>query len=145
MKKTPLPTVQQIEELTVFLPRQYAQGFSPFVRWYGGKQKDSRFTLPYPDYDPLVKEFFSVAANECWRDDNYHPEPGYQLLNDENFVKSASIPQIKTMLTFCVRRERFSDGDWGEMIEKGYIPQLLERLNEIKGKLPRSHTITGTM
>jgi hypothetical protein len=36
------------------------------------------------------------------------------------------------MLTFCVRGERFSDGHWEEMIEKGYIRRILERLNEIK-------------
>jgi hypothetical protein len=39
------------------------------------------------------------------------------------------------MLTFCVRGERFSDGHCGEMIEKGYIRRLLERLNKIKIEL----------
>ena len=38
------------------------------------------------------------------------------------------------MLTFCVRGERFSDGHWAEMIEKGYIRQLLEQLNVIKAE-----------
>jgi hypothetical protein len=76
-----------------------------------------------------------VAANECWRDYDYNPEDGYQMLQDENSVKMASLPQIKSMLTFCVRGERFSDGHWGEMIEKGYIRRLLERLNEIKAEL----------
>ena len=138
MNKTPLPTLQEIETLTSFLPRLYAAGFSPVLRWYGGKQNDGAFTLPYPDYDPLVREFFSVAANECWRDYDYNPEQGYQMLKDENFVKTASLAQIKSMLTFCVRGERFSDGHWEEMIEKGYIRRLLERLNEIKAE--RSHS-----
>jgi hypothetical protein len=39
------------------------------------------------------------------------------------------------MLTFCVRGERFSDGHWAAMIEKGYIRRVLERLNEIKAEL----------
>jgi hypothetical protein len=138
MNKTPLPTLQEIETLTAFLPRLYAEGFSPVLRWYGGKQNEGAFTLPYPDYDPLVKEFFSVVANECWRDYDYGPERGYQMLKDENFVKTASLIQIKTMLTFCLRGERFSDGHWEEMIEKGYIRQLLERLNEIKAELSHS-------
>ena len=138
MKKTPLPTVQQIEELTVFLPRLYAEGFSPVLHWYGGKQKDGTLTFPYPDYDPLVQEFFSVAANQCWRDYDYNPEQGHQMLANENFVKTASLAQIKSMLTFCVRGERFSDGHWEEMIEKGYIRRLLERLNEIKAELSHS-------
>jgi hypothetical protein len=57
------------------------------------------------------------------------------MLRDEKLVKTASLAQIKTMLTFCVRGERFSDGHWGEMIEKGYIRKLLGRLNDIKSEL----------
>ena len=53
------------------------------------------------------------------------------MLKDEEFVKSASLSQIKTMLTFCVRGERFSDGHWAEMIENGYIRKILERINEL--------------
>ena len=135
MKNTPLPSLQQIEELIAFLPRLYAEGFSPVVHWYGGKQADGTFTLPYPDYDPLVEEFFRVAASECWLDYGYNPEQAYQMLKDENLVKTASLHQIKTMLTFCVRGERFSAGHCAEMIEKGHIRRLLERLKEIAEQL----------
>ena len=134
MNKTPSPSLQQIEELTAYLPRLYAEGFSPVVRWYGGQQADGTFTLPYPDYDPLVHEFFR-AVSSAWLDYEYDPEQAYQMLMDENLVKTASLAQIKTMLTFCVRGERFSDGHWEEMIEKGYIRRLLERLNEIKSEI----------
>jgi hypothetical protein len=65
-------------------------------------------------------------------DYEYNPENAYQLLKDEQAIKTASLPQVKSMLTFCVRGERFSDGHWEEMIEKGYIRRILERLNEIK-------------
>jgi hypothetical protein len=57
------------------------------------------------------------------------------MLRDEELVRTASLAQIKTMLTFCVRGERFSDGHWGAMVEKGYIRRILERLNEIKSQL----------
>ena len=60
------------------------------------------------------------------------------MLRDEHLVKTASLSQIKTMLTFYVRGERFSDGHWGTMIETGYIRRLLERLNEIKSEPPRN-------
>ena len=63
MNKTPSPSLQQIEELTAYLPRLYAEGFSPVLRWYGGKQDDGTFTLPYPDYDPLVNEFFHAVSS----------------------------------------------------------------------------------
>jgi hypothetical protein len=131
-----LPTLQDIEALTSFLPRLYADGLSPVIRWEGGKQKDGSFTLPYPTYDPLVEEFFHSGGG-VWMDHEYNPEQAYQMLQDEQTVKTASLPQIKTMFTFCVRGERFSDGHWAEMIEKGYIRRILERLNEIKVEMTR--------
>lgn len=135
MKKTQLPTLQQIEALIAFLPRLYAEGFSPVESWSGGeKQKDGSFTIPYPNYNPVVEEFFRAVSSEGWLDHEYNPEQAYQMLKDENLVKTASLTQIQTMLTFCVRGERFSDGHWGEMIEKGYIRRLLERLEEIKAE-----------
>jgi hypothetical protein len=135
MKETSLPTLQQIEELTAFLPRLYAEGFSPIDRWSGGeKLKDGSISMPYPNYNHLVEEFFRLVSGS-WLDYDYNPEQAYQMLKDENTINTASLAQIKTMLTFCVRGERFSDGHWGEMIEKGYIRRLLERLNEIKSEL----------
>jgi hypothetical protein len=91
--------------------------------------------MPYPDYDPLVEEFYRAVSAGGWLDKGYNPEQAYKLLRDENLVKTASLDQIKTMLTFCVRGERFSDGHWAEMIEKGHIRRLLERLNEIAEQL----------
>jgi hypothetical protein len=134
MKKTELPTLEDIEKLTAYLPRLYAEGFSPVIRWEGGeKLKDGSLTLPYPSYDPLVEEFFN-AVRGVWIDYAYNPEQAYQMLKDEQAVQAASLTQIKSMLTFCVRGERFSDGHWAAMIEKGYIRCILERLNEIKSE-----------
>lgn len=136
MKKSRLPTVQEIEALTAYLPRLYVEGFSPVTKWGGGeRQKDGSIALPYPQYNNLVEEFFRVAANEFWLDYEYSPEEAGKMLRDANFIKTASLSQIKTMLTFCVRGERFSDGHWEQMIEQGYIRRLLERLNEIRSEL----------
>ena len=130
------PTLDEIETLTSYLPRLYADGFSSVDQWYPSeKLKDGSFTLPYPRYNPLVDEFFSHVSGDGWLDYEYNPETAYEMLKDENLVKSASLEHIKTMLTFCVRGERFSDGHWEEMIRQGYIRRLLERLNEIKSEL----------
>jgi len=132
MDQTPLPTLLDIEELTAYLPRLYAEGFRPILQWEGGeKLTDGSITLPYPKYNPLVEEFFRLGGGP-WIDYEYNPENAYQMLKEEQAIKTASLPQIKSMLTYCVRGERFSDGHWEEMIEKGYIRRILERLNEIK-------------
>ncbi len=129
------PTLQDIETLTAYLPRLYAEGFSPVIRWNGGKQKDGTYTLPYPDYDPLVEQFYRAVSGGGWLDTGYNPEQAHQMIQDEDLIKTASLSQIKTMLTYCVRGERFSDGHWAEMIEKGHIRRLLERLNVIAEQL----------
>lgn len=133
----PLPTAEEIDRLTAFLPKLYAEGFSPILEWEGGeKLKDGSYTLSYPRYSPLVEEFFAAVQGN-WIDFAYDPEKAYEMLQDERAVRSATLPQIKSMLTFCVRGERFSDGHWGAMIEKGYIRRLLERLIEIRSALGR--------
>lgn len=136
MEHNQLPTLQEIEKLTAFLPRLYAEGFSPVTHWNGGREQDGSYTLPYPEYDPLVHEFYRAVSAGNWLDTGYNPGQAYQMIRDENLIKTASLSQVKTMLTFCVRGERFSDGHWAEMIEKGHIRRLLERLNEIKADLP---------
>ncbi len=132
MDPTRLPVLEEIEELVAFLPKLYADGFKPIRRWGGGEQvKDGSFTMPWPDYDEVVIEFFRAAGKDCWCDYAYHPEEAGRMLKDEEFVKTSSLPQIKTMLTYCVRGERFCDGHWAAMIERGHIRRLLDRLAEI--------------
>ena len=136
MKTSRLPTLTEIEELTAFLPKLYADGFSPIDSWGGGeRQPDGSITFPYPNYNATVGEFFGLAARECWSDYGYDPKTTGEMLRDENFVKTATLSQIKTMLTFCVRGERFCDGHWGAMVQEGYIRRLLERLNKLKSEV----------
>ena len=132
--KTRQPSLQEIRELTAFLPRLYEPGFSPVKKWHGGdKDDDGVITMPWPEYDPVVMEFIKVAECECWTDPEYLTKSAGQMLNDEDAVKSADLDQIKTMLTFCVRGERFFTGHWSAVIKNGYVRRLLERLGELGG------------
>lgn len=131
-EKTPLPTAEEIAELVAFLPRLYAAGFVPVKKWNLSVQReDGVYTMPYPEYDPLVEEFMRAAARECWRDYGYRPEEAHRMLADEGFVKTADLNQVKTMLTYCVRGERFGDGHWEALIAGGHIRRLLLRLSEL--------------
>ena len=119
-----------MQALVAYLPILYADGFKPVIRWQGGDQdKDGIYRLPWPEYNPVVEEFYRLVASGFWMDYGYRPEEAATMLRDDEFIKSASLAQIKTMLTFCVRGERFADGHWAEMIENGCIRKILERLN----------------
>ena len=131
------PTPEEIEALTAFLPRLYAEGFQPTTSWSAfEKGSDGAYRLPYPSYDPLVTEFFGMLGGEGWIDHGYDPAEAWGMLQEEARVGAATLPEIRSMLTFCVRGERFSDGHWAEMIEKGHVRRLLERLREIAAQAP---------
>ena len=134
---TRVPTYQEMQALVAFLPRLYSEGFQPVLKWNGGEQgKDGLYRLPWPTYNPVVEEFYRLAASDCWLDYAYHPEEAAEMLKEEGFVKSASLSQIKEMLTFCVRGERFADGHWAEMIENGTIRKILERIQVLSADAP---------
>lgn len=136
MRKTRLPDVGEIQELAAFLPKLYAEGFEPIKRWGGGKQvEDGVFTMPWPEYDEVVAEFIRAASKDCWCDYGYHRQETGRMLEDKSFVKTSTLVQIKTMLTYCVRGERFCDGHWAAMIESGHIRRLLERLAELGAQM----------
>jgi hypothetical protein len=129
------PTAREIERLLAFLPRLSADGFAPIREWGGGeKTADGGFVMPWPVYDRVVKEFFEAAGQACWNDAGYVPIEAGRLLEDESFVRRASVDEIRTMLTYCVRGERFSEGHWGAMIEQGHVRRLLERLAELQAQ-----------
>ena len=88
--------------------------------------------LPWPAYHPLGMEFFRLLGADDWLDISYNPTTAGQMLVLAGFVEQASLEQIKTMLTYCVRGEGFSDGHWEEMIEKGHIRGLLTRPKELQ-------------
>lgn len=129
------PTREEIDELVAFLPKLYAADFVPVRRWAGGeKQPDGSITMPWPEYADAVKKFFRAASAPCWNDPDYSPDSAGELLRNETAVSNADLDTIKTLLTFCVRGERFCDGHWAAMIEEGHVRRLLERLAEIRAQ-----------
>lgn len=133
--KTPPPTAAEFERLLAFLARLTSDGFVPVRRWGGGEKNASgAYVMPWPVYDEVVKEFFEAAGQDCWMDFDYVPDQAGQLLLSEYGASHATLDQIKTMLTFCVRGERFCDGHWAAMIEVGHVRRLLERLAELRAE-----------
>ena len=133
MTRTPQPTARDIENLLAFLPKLYAEGFTPIASWGGGeKMEDGAIVMPWPEYDDVVDEFMDCIRRDCWYDYGYVPEDAEKLIESEEAIKAATLPQIRAMLTYVLRGERFSDGWWGRMIEGGYVRRILERLAQLE-------------
>ncbi len=129
-------TVERIEELLQFLPL-FEQPDRKFVEsWDGGdRQSDGSITLPYPRYTSEVETFFRLASQPWWCDYQYNPSEASVMLQDDEQIRTANFAQIQTMLTYCVRGERFCDGFWESLLESGRIVLLLKRLAAIKAAM----------
>lgn len=126
-------TPRQIDELLCFLPLFTVPGRT-FVESVGGGQDtgDGAITIPYPIYAEDVLAFYRLAGQPCWSDYSYRPREAVRMLADEAFIRRATLAEVKTMLTYCVRGERFGDGHWAAMLESGKIVALLERLRVLR-------------
>lgn len=133
---TPEPTRENYDRLIAYLPILYGERVRPLYVWVGhGVQADGTIRLGWPDYDQDVESFFREISQPVWIDFQYNRKNPIELLSDPSAVKQAGLPEMRAMLTYCLRGERFSDGFWGAMIEEGRIRQLLERLVELRDEI----------
>ena len=132
--RSPAPTPEQIDELVAFLPKLYAEGFQS-VKAMVSEDPDGSLIFPYAVYDDLVHEFAQLASQDHWCEFSYSPSSSGNGLEDPAFVTRASLTEVKTMLTWCIRGERFCSGHWGEVIDSGKLRLLLERLAVIRKDL----------
>ena len=133
------PRRKDIEELVAFLPRLYRDASGPVKRWeIGGPENPAPLAFPWPEYDETVRRFVDrIVSQECWMDHDYDPEVAQRLIADEAHIRTATISQIRVLLTYFVRGERFCEGWWGGMIRDGHVRRILERLDEIGRNMPR--------
>ena len=132
MKGGPI-TKAEMDELLRFLPLFDVPGRDFYGRCAGGERTaGGAITMPYPVYPEDVIEFYRLAGQPCWSDYGYEPREAARMLADEVFIRRATLDELKTMLTYCVRGERFSDGHWGAMLESGKVIALLKRLQVLR-------------
>ena len=127
-----LPTISDIDDLLAFLPLFRQPGRAFIERWVGGPSAKGDLVFPYPAYPADVLEFFRLAGQPCWSDYGYNPRNARATVEDDAAMAKASLQDIRTMLTYCVRGERFGDGHWAAMLESGRVVAILERLQELR-------------
>lgn len=131
MSKAPGPTPQDIEELLAFLPVFRSPDFRPVAQVHDGRGADGARQFTWPEYKSEIVRFIQVTSKDCWQDRHYSPEAMAVMIADSQQVASATLDEVRSMLTYCVRGERFCDGYIGHMIESGRLAQILERLRQI--------------
>ena len=127
------PDTEKMDAILAYIPIFSAPGFNPVMKWNGGRNSSTNvFHVAWPTYDPSVTTFFDIVSKDYWRDDAYDVETTLRMISDPERIGRANLDEIRTMLTFCVRGERFCDGHWKTMLNKGFILQLLTRLRDLR-------------
>jgi len=132
----PLPTLAQIDALLSHLPALSEPGRAWVVGGGGAPTADGEaITVAWPEYAEDVSAFFLEAGRSWWCDHDYVPGDARARLEDPEQVATADLASIRTMLTYCVRSERFGDGAWAHHLESGRVQRLLERLRELRAEM----------
>ena len=95
------------------------------IQWKGGKESDEIMEIPYPDYLDEIWASFSIFDPDTDYSDNYEKYCKVILPTDMN------VHQIRTMLTFIERGERFCDGHVQRYLENNILLKLLLRLDDL--------------
>ena len=132
--------LEDVDALLRFLPRLAEPGRAFIVDTGGGEDVDDMTaTTRYPVYADDVLAFFRLAGAPCWSDFSYDPRRASEMLEDEALIARATLDEIKTLLTVCVRGERFSDGYWGCLLSTGKILAILRRLAVLRDVMGEEH------
>jgi len=129
-------TQQDADKLLRYLPdferpgREFDEGLG------GGEPTGDGFTAYYYRYPGEVEAFFALVEDEPWGLRGYRPHKARTLIEDRDSIESASLDQLRVMLTYCARGERFCDGHWRVMLERGIVQRLLRRLQALRPDLP---------
>ncbi len=121
MKTKPIPP-EKIDTLLGFLPLFEEPDRTFQIGWKGMS----------PIYPDDVTAFYRWANDPIWMDYDYDPAVAGKLIEDDTHIANATISELCTLLTFCVRGERFFDGHWAKMLENGRVQAILKRLQILK-------------
>jgi hypothetical protein len=119
--------VGEIQELLSFLPALDVPGRA-FVEPRQGSAAGG------PAYHPDVLQFFRVAGRGWWDDPEYQPAKAAAMLAAAEAVERATLNDVRSMLTYCVRGERFCEGHWEALLRSGSIVRLLRRLQQLAAR-----------
>jgi hypothetical protein len=123
---------EQIQGLLAFLPLMEARVAGT---WAGGdRMPDGSRTMPWFDYSPETLEFRRACALNGWIEvfdwPAWQPE-ALKYYESAELLSTATVEDIRKLLTLHIRKDRFSEGHFAAMVECGHIAAILQRLREI--------------
>jgi hypothetical protein len=130
-----ISTRTQLDELLAYLPT-----LETARRSFGEAREleqlsENTISAPWVSYQPDIVHFFALASQPCFIDYNYLDKSPQAWLEDSDFLATATLEQTITLLTFCNRAERFNEGAWKSVLEKGIIQNILRRMQVLRDEI----------
>ena len=80
------------------------------------------------EHSKEVASFARYITSSSWRLHSYTPEDNQDILDN---IESATLNEVRSVLTCFSRSERFCDGAWVSSIEAGTLEPVMNRVQEI--------------
>lgn len=127
-----IPSIHDINALLDYLPYFQDQNnqFHQVI--------DNPPQLPYSDYSNTVNKFYhdlyqrNMIMDFDW---TQWTGEGEKYIKNRELLATADITLIQKLFTMIIRSDRFCEGLLGEMIDEGFILDLLLRLKHIRGEI----------
>ena len=130
MTATEMAAAKALLEL---LPALEAEGFEAAPSWGGGERSPGVFQMSYPKYCEEIQRFIELAHDPAIVDRDYVDKSVGSRFGRVGFIEQASLDEVKSMLTFMVRGERFCDGHIAGLFDEGHVVAVLQRLRQLAG------------
>lgn len=79
-------------------------------------------------YPEVIIEFMESLCNPPWVNFGYDPSEAQTIVCG---IATASYDELRTVLTYACRRERFCSGSWIRTLNGEFFPSVILRLNEL--------------
>lgn len=75
--------------------------------------------------------FFALLAQPPWSDTGYAPASAAAALDNPQRIEDATLAELRPLLTWCERGERFNEGHHAALLADGRLQTLVQRLARI--------------
>ena len=131
-----VPTQEQIDKVTAYL-----ENFRDTEQEFMENKKDSRgLTLKNSyQYRQDVREFFALLNENEWDYLDYLSPEIRDYIKYPDKIQFATLKQIKGILTYCLKGERYVEGHRNVMLKRGVIQEALKRLKNLASKEQKAY------
>ncbi len=86
--------------------------------------------------------FFALLAQAPWCDTGYDPATAAMRINDPQHIEDATLAELRPLLTWCERGERFNAGHHSALLTDGRLQMLVQRLSRIAATMAQQQAHT---